>query len=488
MRGRHYLVGVFGFVAGVALFSFLLPSWAAASMALVLSFAFLALWTRNARPALLTAALFFLCMSLGMGRVALVPQALPESFLPFIGTHASFKGVIVADPDMRETSQRLVVEVEHEGTKTRVLAVAALFPEFRYGERVRVSGVPELSKPFETGEARAFRYDRFLAKDGVFALMPFAQVEFVGPREGAWNVVRGALADMKVEGSTALSAALPEPHASLASGLILGGKQGLGESLLDDFVRSGLVHIVVLSGYNVMLVAQFVLLALGVFGKRAGALAAALAVGLFVLAAGAGPASVRAGLMASIALYARATGHSYAAFRALVGAALLMLLVSPLTLVYDPGFQLSFLATLGLIFGAPLVERSLAFLRHALLRELVASTVAAQVAVLPLLLYQNGVFSLVALPANLLVLPVVPFTMLASFLALVAGAFMPLLAPLFAFPAFALLSYVIGLVQFSANLPLAAVSVPAFPFVFVIAAYGALAFLVARADARLQRL
>jgi competence protein ComEC len=325
-----------------------------------------------------------------------------------------------------------------------------------------------------------FRYDRFLAKDEIFLLLQNASLDVVASRKGFFERARGFFSDLKFAGIDALAVALPEPHASLASGLILGGKQGLGAELLDAFIRSGLVHIVVLSGYNVMIVAEFVMRLFGGLAKRTAAAAAALAILAFVLAAGAGAASLRAGLMAGIALYGRATGRTYDAFRALAAAGLLMLLWNPLLLAYDPGFQLSFVATLGLIFGAPVLERKLAWVKMRFMREIAAATIAAQVSVLPLLLYQNGLFSLISLPANLLVLPFVPFTMLASFFALLGGVIVPALAPILALPAYALLSFIITIVEHLSALPLAAVSVPAFPFAFVILAYVLLVFFVRR--------
>lgn len=469
-----------GFALGIASESLArlgIPSALAALSASALLFLLYA--ARPARRAHLLAGAFMLAAAAGVFRASFVERTLPGAFAPSLGSEVEFMGRIAEEPDLRETSARLTVEVEEGGATTRILAVAPLHPESRFGDRVLVRGTLEAPEPFSTDGGRVFRYDRFLAKDGIFAIVPNAEVEAVAPREGVFDAARGSLSDLKFAGVRALSAALPEPHASLAAGLILGGKQGLGEELLDAFVRTGLVHIVVLSGYNVMIVAEAALRAAGFMGKRAASGIAGAIIALFVLASGAGAASVRAGLMAGIALYGRATGRTYAAFRALMLAGALMLLWNPLLLTDDPGFGLSFMATLGLVFGAPLFERWLAFVRPRFLREIVAATCAAQTGVLPLLLYQNGLFSLVALPANALVLPLVPLAMLASFLAMLAGLILPAVAPLFGIPAYALLSYVIGIAEAAASLPLAAFTVPAFPFALVVAAYAALGFFVA---------
>lgn len=476
-----FLTGITGFAAGVLAYSFLLGTWpGVAALVVVASALFLLPRTKVS----ILAGVFMFLAALGMARVMFVPAVLPEPFRELVGSEVEIEGIVVSDPDLREVSKRLTIETHKEGATTRILVVAPVYPEVRYGERIRAEGELTLPEAFATDDGRTFSYDKFLAKDGVFALLENADVEVIAPRSGILATTRGALSDFKFAGIDALTRALPEPQASLAAGLILGGKQGLGATLLDDFIASGLVHIVVLSGYNVMIVAEFVLRAFGFLPKRRAALLGTLTIAAFVLAAGAGAASVRAGIMAGVAVFGRATGRTYDAFRALLLAGVLMVLISPLTLAFDPGFQLSFIATLGLIFGAPLVERRLAFIQSAFLREIAAATIAAQVSVLPLLLYQNGLFSLVALPANLLVLPIIPLTMLTSAFAGVAGFLIPGIAPVLAFPAYLLLSYVISVVEIAAQLPLATFSLPSFPFILVLFAYALLALFLVQASRR----
>lgn len=479
---ENLILVIVGFSCGVLLYSFFSFGWFGIGFIVLLVVVLYALWRWKKYKAAILICLFLVGAVFGALRTQLVPRALQETFLPLVGTNVTLEGVVVNDPDIRETNQRLTIEVAKEGTATKILVVAPRYPLVRYGERIEASGVFGVPEPFETDNGRTFRYDTFLAKDGIFALIKNAHVEVVGEREGIFTHIRGALSDFKVSGIDALAKALSEPQASLAAGLILGGKQGLGESLINDFIRSGLIHIVVLSGYNVMIVAQFIMLALGLVSrsKKWAAIAAAATIGAFVFVAGAGAASIRAGIMAGIALFARASGRTYDALRALLFAGVLMVLSNPLTLAFDPGFQLSFLATLGLIFGVPVVERYFTFITSKFLREITASTVAAQVAVLPLLLYQNGLLSLIALPANLLVLPLVPFAMLTSLIALLSGLMVPLAAPLLGLPAYGLLSYITGVVGIAAGLPFATLSIPAFPFPFVIVAYAFLGWLTHR--------
>lgn len=437
-------------------------------------------WCMRRRAVYVVCLVFIIGSVLGAARVMIAPASLPLEFVPLIGSEVELEGTVIIEPDIRETTQRVRLAVTKDGSSANVLAVAPLYPEIKYGAQVIVRGTLAHPEPFETDTGRTFRYDRFLAKDAVFALVESASIETVAEGKDVGTRIIGSLLAGKHAFQEGLARAIPEPGASLASGLITGGKQGLGPELLDAFVIAGLVHIVVLSGYNVMIVAEGVLRMFAFLPRRTGALIAGVVIGLFVLAAGAGAASVRAGLMAGLGLVARATGRTYAVVRALLVVAAIMLLMNPLLLAFDPGFQLSFVATLGLILLAPIIELRLTIIRSAFWRDLLAATLAAQIAVLPLLLYQTGLFSLVSLPANLLVLPFVPLAMLLSALAGVIGMALPGIAPIIGLPAHLVLSLIVSVAEFSSDLSLAAVSVPQFPFLVTVLSYVGLGFVVAK--------
>lgn len=475
------LSGVLGLLSGILCRSFYELPWQVSAGFFVVGFASFLVWLLYRKPLLVIQAIFLCAVALGLVRVAVMPPVLPSGVADQIGEQVSFEGIVVKDPDQRENSLRLTIEVGDELAGATLLVVADPYADVSYGDRVRVAGTLARPEPFESGEGRVFRYDQFLMKDGIGLMVSFANVERLSGREGWWPLMRGVLADVRTSFMDALGAALPEPHASLAAGILVGGKQGLGDSLLDAFTITGLVHIVVLSGYNVMVVAESVLAGVRSFlARRTALIVAGVTIGLFVLAAGAGSASVRAGLMAGIALFGRATNRRYDAFRGLVVAGLAMVIWNPYLLAFDPGFQLSFIATAGLIFGVPLIEPKLGFIRPTLMRELVATTIAAQIAVLPLLLYQTGMLSFASLAANVLVLPAVPLAMGLSLLSGIIGFLIPLAAPLLSFPTYAVLSYLIVIAEQGAALPFAAVSLPAFPFYLVVLSYGVMIWWVIR--------
>jgi len=187
---------------------------------------------------------------------------------------------------------------------------------------------------------------------------------------------------------------------------------------------------------------------------------------------------VRASLMAILVIVARATGRLYDITRALLLAGFLMILHNPKILVFDTSFQLSFLSTLGLIYLSPTIEKRLGFITEKLqLRQIAAATIATQIFVLPLLLYQMGQLSLVALPANLLILPTIPWTMLFGFLAGAIGFVSQIIALPFAFIAYILLTFQLKIVAFFATLSFASISIPYFPAWALFFCYAVFAFL-----------
>jgi competence protein ComEC len=194
-------------------------------------------------------------------------------------------------------------------------------------------------------------------------------------------------------------------------------------------------------------------------------------------------------MMAGLSLFAQGTGRTYDAIRALAATIILVLLWNPLLLAYDLGFQLSILVTPAIIIGTPILEMRMLWIKSSLLREVIVVSTLAQLACLPLLVWQTGQLETWAIPANILVMAFVPLVMLlsvvAGFTGVVADAlggvtFLPW-AQLIGFPAHSLLYYLLTVAQFAATLPYANATLPAFSFGFVILAYailiGALYFL-----------
>jgi competence protein ComEC len=338
---------------------------------------------------------------------------------------------------------------------------------------VRATGTLRLPEAFDTGEGRSFDYPKYLAKDGIGYQLAFAQIEATGENRG--NPVKAAAISVKQAYLRGLGAVLSEPESGLAGGITVGDKRSIGSELSADFQKVSLIHMVVLSGYNITVVINAAARLLAWAPRHVQFGGSGLIVVFFVLMSGGAASATRAGAMALIAMYARVSGRMFIALRALAVVAVAMVAWNPLTLAFDPSFQLSALATFGLILFTPHVAARLKWLTERFgIREIVSSTLGTQLAVLPLLLYQNGNLSIVSLPANLLALLPVPFAMLASFMAAIGGMVFGSLAVPLALPAYMLLAYIIKVAQFFAALPFASVAVPAFSAWWMFASYALL--------------
>ncbi len=479
---------VSGFASGVFMRSLFFESWWPILFVMMMaglcgSFAFL-----KERRVYSLAAVFLIFVALGMVRSAVADTPLPSAFAGDIRHRVTYEGVVISDPDVRDTNQRMEIRVSKGDASTIVLAVAPRNTDVAVGDRVNVSGTLLVPEAFADDNGRIFRYDKYLERNGVRFILNYSYIRVES--HAPWYSISAAFARVKHSFLNGIAATLPEPHASLAGGVVIGGKSGLGNDLKETFIRSGLVHVIVLSGYNVMVVAEIIIAALALtkLPRRWGAASGALALLIFVGIAGATATSIRAAVMALIALYARATGKTYVAGRALLFVIFLMLLWNPLYLVFDPGFGLSVVATAGLIWLAPIIEIFLS-IKNKFWNNAVATTLSAQIAVLPLLLYNTGNLSLVAIPANLLIVPFVPlamaFSALASFAGILFGSIAPLVGIIIAFPAYLANEYLLFIARESAALPLAAFTLPPFPFWLALVAYAGLIYFVALASPKL---
>ena len=181
---------------------------------------------------------------------------------------------------------------------------------------------------------------------------------------------------------------------------------------------------------------------------------------------------MRASIMASLLLLAGVLGRRYDVLRALLLAGVAMLVFNPYLLLFDIGFQLSFMATLGLVLIVPHFEATALNAPKAFgIKDFFLSTIATQVAVMPLLLFHIGEISLVSVIVNVLVLPIVPLAMLLTFLAGVIGLLVVPLASAIGWLAMLTLTYILLVASWFASLPIATLSVPEFSAAWVLVSY-----------------
>lgn len=420
---------------------------------------------------------------LAVARVAFTFMAHPPDIAACLRRQVEGQGRVSAEPERKDTGQVLQVHVEQwvSGDMSCPVDITIriktpLYPRFSYGQEIQFVGTLSSPRNFVGGTGRSFDYAGYLAKDDIYVEMKSAKAYEVG---STTVTMRSILYDLKHTFVSNIGRALGEPHAALASGLVVGEKAALGKDLLDDFRRVGLIHIIVLSGYNITIVGEALRRLLSRLPRVWGIVVGGAGIGLFGVLVGGGATVVRSCVMAGVALFADFIRRDYQVARALAFAALVMIIVSPMILFHDPSFQLSFLATLGLVLFASPIEARLQWIPDRFgIRGIVASTIATQITVSPYILYMMGQLSIIGMAVNILVLPIIPLTMLFVFLTGVVGFVSYHASLIIGWVAHVLLSYELAVVGISAKAPFAAIELPPFSWQWVICFYATVAVVV----------
>ncbi len=413
-------------------------------------------------------------MIFGLAAVIRVCMSLYQS-APDIGAclkqQVHGRGIVAEDPSLTESGQVLVVDTSDICQTELLLQMKTkAYPRFQYGDWISFSG--KLSKPFDfkSDTGRSFDYSGYLAKDDIFYEIKSASV--LSNEDGSNNsshissvtqFVTAILYKIKRGFVNNLNLVLGEPQSALAAGLVVGEKSALGKDLLNDFRTVGLIHVVVLSGFNITIVADALRRLLSRLPRVWGMVAGGFGIILFGILVGGGATVVRSCFMASVALSANIIRRNYDVTRALIFAGCFMLILNPLILLHEPSFQLSFLATLGLILLASPLERFFWFIPEKFgMRGIFSATFATQIFVSPFILYMMGQISIIGVVANILVLPFIPVTMLAVFLTGSTGFISHPVSQFFGWFAHLLLQYELFIVQKFADIPFAAIKFPPF--------------------------
>lgn len=427
--------------------------WCGLMAAIAVSFGLL-----RRRLALL-AGLALVASLMGAGRAALSATVqLPPGLR---GQEVAISGTVDDDPVERKASRRLVVRLDHLVTgarqtrsELRILATVYGITPLHYGDRVLLSGQLQEPPAFDQ-----FDYRAYLAEQGIAGVMSSARL--VRVTAGSGDPLHAVLFALRHAVVQTVDRALPEPQAALLLGVVFGYRAPLPPLLQQQMIASGLVHIVVASGLNVALVARLVQQGLQRIWPAGSAIIALISIGGYALLSGASPAALRATIMGGLVIIAGMLRRDSWVFVSMAIAAALMLGIKP-DLIRDVGFQLSFAATVGIIIWADPLARRLAFLPRAL-REALAATLAAQAVSWPLLLAQVHQVSLIAPLANLLVVPLVPFMMVAGAVGVASGTILPAAGWLPLQAAGAVGRWMEAVIQVTGSLPFAALTTPYFP-------------------------
>lgn len=434
-KSKTFLVFCFCFIFGAGLFSAF--DWNSTLLykffilLFIIGLFVVFFWSKKIIRFILFCFLFFIFGAIRF--LMIVPDIDDDlNIISKVGSHIEISAIILTEPDRRaKQTQYILGDIflcdskkcfDDKKLKGRILVKRPLYPEYKYGDRLRLSCL--IKSPYRFEDSR-FRYDKYLAVKNVQVICERSKIiEKVNNKLGGNFLLRNILFFKSII-SSRVSLLWSEPNSSLMAGLLYGERAGFSEELKENFNKAGLTHIIAISGYNISIIAAIFMIVLVAFGlyRRQAFWATLVGIFLFVIFTGASASVVRAGIMGVIVLLGQYLGRSGRAGSALMATAGVMILFNPYILLWDAGFQLSFLATVGLLYLSPVFKSWFGvFLKNETVMlwiEPVYTTMSATFITLPLILYQFGRLSLFAVPVNLVVLWIIPWLMLFGFLSVV---------------------------------------------------------------------
>ncbi|MBD2199047.1 MULTISPECIES: ComEC/Rec2 family competence protein [Calothrix] len=322
-----------------------------------------------------------------------------------------------------------------------ILRATGLYP----GQQIAITGV--LYKPKAAANPGAFDFQKFLKQEGAFAGLTGRQINILDEeqRKWGWWQVRERIVRSQVRG-------LGIPEGPLVSAMVLGSKAvDLPYDIRDLFVQAGLAHALAASGFQTSLILGVILQLTRRANKGTQLILGSLGLIIFLSLTGFQPAVLRAVIMGFAALVGLALKRKVKQFGSLVMAATLLLLFNPLW-IWDLGFQLSFLATLGLIVTVPPIVQRLGWLPPAI-ASLIAVPLAATIWTLPLQLFVFGVVPSYSLLLNIISTPLISVLSIGGIISALAALAWPaggsFLAGFLQYPS----DWLINLVGFFSKLP-----------------------------------
>ncbi len=292
------------------------------------------------------------------------------------------------------------------------------------GDTVKVFGTLQQPEDFMTNTGRLFPYQAYLQSKGIAGTVPLGSISIISV--GGFSLTRFATI-LRFHIADNYTQYISFPIDGLVSGIVVGYAGGVPQGIQDLFRTTGVLHVLVLSGENITLLAIFLSIILRPLPFRIRSLLTGIAIVLVVLISGAGVSAMRAGIMGIVALSAGLLRRNYVPLRALTLSVVILFFMSPETVFSDPGFHLSVLATIFMIVVLPKIEPLFQWLpeRYSI-RELAILAICVPLFMLPYTMYFSGLVPLASPFANILMALVTQLMMLSGAAVLALSWFGPM--------------------------------------------------------------
>lgn len=471
----------------------------------LLPFLFIPLFRDKRESLILTGLCFFAFIGGGLYFPTSLPQIDEHSVCSYNDRNdrgtVEIQGMLKEEPDVRDryclltiSTSEIAIEGEKKEVSGEVLIRVSRYPEYHYGDVIKVTGELETPSTFED-----FDYKSYLEHQGIYSISYYPRIEVIA--EGKGFTPLQWLYSFRESLSNSLARALPEPQGSLAQGILLGMTSNIPYSVRQAFSRTGTAHILAISGLHMSIIIGILLSFLVlIFGRQRSIYIwlTLIAIWIYALLTGMHPPVIRATTMGSLFLIAEYLGRQRSAITALAFAAAVMVGIQP-QILWSASFQLSFMAMLGLILFYPYFQswgrkgiakvfeyRDKAIAIGNVFVDGFTLTLAAIIAVWPLIAYYFGIVSLVGVPATFLSLPALPAIIVASALVAFVGLFAVFASQILGWVAWLFLSYLLLVVQGFDDLPFSSFQISSIPVWLVWTYYIMLAIVVAWLNHRKQ--
>jgi competence protein ComEC len=448
-----FIVGVF---LGLILQKSFWPIWAIFIFLALISFFF----AKKLKWIIIFCTLFFI---IGFLRTELLQRNdFDDRFKNYFSTEVEVRGTVAKEPESNQNNQKIVVELEEINgqdisKRERILVFTTLYPKYEYGQEINVIWKIE-EPPF----IEDFDYKEYLSRQNIFAIIFSPEITIISDNNYlSFNkAVFKEILLIKSFLRENIYKNFSDNDGNLLAAMILGDNSRLSNEQQEILNKSGIRHLTAISGMNITIlvnILMFVFLAIGLWRKQA-FLFTIVFILFFVILTGLQPSAIRAGVMGFLYLFGQILGRQNDSSRAIFFGAAIMLAFNPF-LFKDAGFQLSFLAIMGINYLFPIFSKWLRKIPNILgFRNILAMSLAAQVLTLPILIYNFGYISVVAPITNILVIPISSLLIIFGFLSIIAGIVSHILALIFIFPCWIFSNWMQFVAKFFAFSPFSSIN------------------------------
>lgn len=343
----------------------------------------------------------------------------------------------------------------------RVFVSAKTDALYTVGQKLTLTGALQIPQDFN-----GFAYVQYLKNKDIRTTMLYPKISDDPSLAFSWGdeikiELYSKIFAIKNGFESAVNYSLPIPYGAYINGVLLGSRTDIPADITTAFNKTSTTHILAISGYNITIIAWALLWLLTHLMPRRRAFWISVAtIVLFTLMTGAGASVARAMIMGILLLFANGYGRLYDPRNSILLAGGIMVFLNPFVLGFDIGFQLSFMAVVGLIYAYPLLkERIKHWPELGGIKDALLMTASAQLLVFPLLIYYFNQFSLVSLPANILVLPFMPYVMLFGFATGALGMIAIPLGRVIGIAPWALSAYQLTVIKWFASWPFSSLNI-----------------------------